>query len=85
MRIMLYNGSEVRCDLLTFAFLWVMILESTEQTTYSTVLLSESVEIFDLITSYIPDLSVCVCVCCVCVVGMFMWFMRTQICIMTWV
>ncbi len=29
--------------------------------------------------------SVCVCVCvCVCV-GMFMWFMRTQICIMTWV
>ncbi len=28
---------------------------------------------------------VCVCVCvCVCV-GMFMWFMRTQICIMTWV
>ncbi len=27
--------------------------------------------------------SVCVCVC-VCV-GMFMWFMRTQICIMTWV
>ncbi len=27
----------------------------------------------------------CVCVCvCVCV-GMFMWFMRTQICIMTWV
>ncbi len=26
---------------------------------------------------------VCVCVC-VCV-GMFMWFMRTQICIMTWV
>ncbi len=26
---------------------------------------------------------VCVCVCaCVC---MFMWFMRTQICIMTWV
>ncbi len=34
---------------------------------------------------------VCVCVCvgvcvCVCVcVGMFMWFMRTQICIMTWV
>ncbi len=30
--------------------------------------------------SYTP---VCVCVC-VCV-GMFMWFMRTQICIMTWV
>ncbi len=28
-------------------------------------------------------LPVCVCVC-VCV-GMFMWFMRTQICIMTWV
>ncbi len=34
---------------------------------------------------------ICVCVCvracvraCVCV-GMFMWFMRTQICIMTWV
>ncbi len=28
---------------------------------------------------------VCVCVCvCVCV-GMFMWFMRTHICIMTWV
>ncbi len=27
---------------------------------------------------------VCVCVCCVCV-GMFMWFMRTQICIITWV
>ncbi len=28
---------------------------------------------------------VCVCVCvCVCV-DMFMWFMRTQICIMTWV
>ncbi len=25
--------------------------------------------------------SACVCVC----VGMFMWFMRTQICIMTWV
>ncbi len=28
-----------------------------------------------------PSLCVCVCVC----VGMFMWFMRTQICIMTWV
>ncbi len=27
------------------------------------------------------DVCVCVCVC----VGMFMWFMRTQICIMTWV
>ncbi len=27
---------------------------------------------------------VCVCVWCVCVCG-FMWFMRTQICIMTWV
>ncbi len=25
---------------------------------------------------------VCVCVVCVCGVGMFMWFMRTQICIM---
>ncbi len=29
------------------------------------------------------SVSVCVCVC-VCVCG-FMWFMRTQICIITWV
>ncbi len=29
----------------------------------------------------IANVCVCVCVC----VGMFMWFMRTQICIMTWV
>ncbi len=30
-------------------------------------------------------IQICVCVCmCVCV-DMFMWFMRTQICIMTWV
>ncbi len=28
----------------------------------------------------------CACAClCVCVVCMFMWFMRTQVCIMTWV
>ncbi len=34
---------------------------------------------------YLDKIVVCVCVCvCVCV-GMFMWFMRTQICIMTWV
>ncbi len=32
---------------------------------------------------YLIKWPVCVCVC-VCV-GMFMWFMRTQICIMTWV
>ncbi len=44
-----------------------------------------------LVTLYMLPLgnimSVCVCVCvCVSVcVGMFMWFMRTQICIMTWV
>ncbi len=37
--------------------------------------------------SLLSSMSVYVCVCVrlsVCV-GMFMWFMRTQICIMTWV
>ncbi len=35
----------------------------------------------------VSNMPICVCVCvCVCgCVGMFMWFMRTQICIMTWV
>ncbi len=36
-------------------------------------------------TTAVVCMDVCACVCvCVCV-GMFMWFMRTQICIMTWV
>ncbi len=35
---------------------------------------------FELVTIFEFSL-MCVCVC----VGMFMWFMRTQICIMTWV
>ncbi len=39
--------------------------------------------VFILLCALVIYLYVCVCVC-VCVCG-FMWFMRTQICIMTWV
>ncbi len=41
----------------------------------------QSVQYKKITSMECPHLDRCVCVC----VGMFMWFMRTQICIITWV